>query len=176
MPILKFVHSVEAIQYDGSNDAEVIAAAEAFFTLVNTGVNFVSGAVVANEVVITTDQYVMTAIAVGSWLIRDRTEVYTTTDAYQNINYDVTPVVALGIAAVPTLAGSAQATVHVTINPPMPNDNYNAAAVLSGGVGLLSKLSIVSVTVVNESTVDVVVDNTGLLQLSGASVIVNAVS
>jgi hypothetical protein len=85
------------------------------------------------------------------------------------------PTTALGIASVPSLLGSAQTTVQVTIRPTLPNNTYNVAAALSGAVNLLASLSVLSISKVSGSRADVVVRNTGLLTLAGALVVVNAV-
>lgn len=84
-----------------------------------------------------------------------------------------TPVRSLGVAPVPTLVASANTTVSVTLDPPMPNSSYVASAKLFAGVNI-SDLSIVDVTVVDEDTVDVEVENTGLVSLSGSNVLVVA--
>lgn len=84
------------------------------------------------------------------------------------------PVSALGVASVPSLAGNTQTTVAVTIQPTLSGVGYTAAAALTGSVSLLSSLSILSVTNASAAQVDVVVRNTGLLTLAGASVIVIA--
>lgn len=83
--------------------------------------------------------------------------------------------IALGVNSVPTLLGAAQATVQVAIKPTFADTNYQATAVVTGAVNLLASLSVLSVTVVNGTRVDVVVRNTGLLSLSGASVLVSAI-
>lgn len=85
------------------------------------------------------------------------------------------PVLAVGVATVPSLLGNTQTTVQVTITPTMPDTSYTAVAVITGGVALLASLSVLSTTKVSGSRVDVVVRNTGLLTLAGASVLVVAV-
>lgn len=88
---------------------------------------------------------------------------------------DQTDVIALGLASVPTLLGGAAANVDVTIRPNYADTNYQATAALSGTVSLLAALSIISVTILNATTVRVRVQNTGLLSLGGASVVVSAI-
>lgn len=83
--------------------------------------------------------------------------------------------ISLGVGSVPTLVGAAQATINVTIKPAFLDTNYVATALVTGAVNLLASLSVLSVTIVNATTVAVVVRNTGLLSLSGASVLVAAV-
>lgn len=79
------------------------------------------------------------------------------------------PLRSFGVAAVAPLAASETTTVHVTLAQPMPDSGYEVMAQLFAGVDI-SDLSINSVTVVDEDTVDVVVENTGLDTVSGASV------
>jgi hypothetical protein len=83
--------------------------------------------------------------------------------------------ISLGVGSVPTLLGSAQATINVTLKPAFADTNYVATAIVTGAVNLLASLSVVSTSIVNATTVSVVVRNTGLLSLSGASILVAAV-
>ena len=75
----------------------------------------------------------------------------------------------------PSLAPSATADVDVTLQPAMPDVSYAAYAVKFAGVSVTG-LAINSVTVVDEQTVTVAVENTGGLTLSGATVMVHAVA
>src|ERR1044072_4938950 len=84
-----------------------------------------------------------------------------------------TPLRSFGVSAVPELAASASDTVSVTLAPDMSDAGYGATAQLFAGVDI-SALQVNSVTVVDEDTVDVVVENTGLVSLSGANVMVVA--
>jgi len=80
---------------------------------------------------------------------------------------------AVGVATVPLLLVGGSATVAVTLQPAMPDSTYNAYASKFAGVSL-TDLSINSVTVVNSTTVNVAVSNTGLATITGASVMVHA--
>ncbi len=82
----QFVHNVEATRFDGSNSAEIIADAEAWFALVNTGVNFTSGSQVGQTVQIITDQMTF-VLNEGDWLYRDGNEVYGMPDPLFAIKY-----------------------------------------------------------------------------------------
>ena len=85
-------------------------------------------------------------------------------------------LIAMGIESVPSINGGASSSpISVTLKPALADSDYAAVAILAGGLGLLSKLEVSSVTVVDEDTVSVVVHNTGLLPLSGAQVLVQAV-
>lgn len=86
-------------------------------------------------------------------------------------------VTAIGVAAVPSLgAGVTSAPFAVTLRPGMPSAAYTPYAVLVGSVTLLGGLSLISATVVDASTVNVVVKNTALVTLAGGSVLVFALS
>ena len=82
---------------------------------------------------------------------------------------------ALGVAAVPTLLLSSSANVDVTLQPAMPDTSFTAHASKFASVSL-TDLVINSVTIIDEDTVRVNVSNVGLLTLSGASVMVHAVA
>lgn len=79
----------------------------------------------------------------------------------------------VGVAAVPTLLLGASATVAVQLNPAMADSSYTAKAFKFASVSLVD-LQINSVTIVDADTVNVNVENTGLVTLSGASVLVTA--
>lgn len=85
------------------------------------------------------------------------------------------PLIALGVSSVPSLLGSASTTVQVTISPARPDTDYAVASTLLGTASLLASLTITNTVIVSGSRVDVTVQNTGLLTLTGASVLVAAV-
>lgn len=79
---------------------------------------------------------------------------------------------AAGIASF-TAALNANTLVTVDINPAMPDDQYTVnTPQIFGGINL-GALSIASVAIVDENTVDVTVHNSGLVAL-GANVLVTA--
>lgn len=82
-------------------------------------------------------------------------------------------VKSVGVAPVPTLLLGGSATVAVQLSPAMPDASYTARAYKFAGVSI-TDLNITSVTVVDADTVNVGVQNTGLLTLTGASVLVTA--
>lgn len=86
----------------------------------------------------------------------------------------VTAVRSVGMAAVPTLLLGQDTTVAVTLQPAMPDSGYAAHATKFGGVAL-GDLSITSVSVVDEDTVNVAVDNVGLGTISGVTLMVHAI-
>lgn len=84
-------------------------------------------------------------------------------------------VLAAGQGSVPTLVLNGTATVTVTVKPSFKDTAYQAVAQVIGGTSVLGALSVQSVTAMSVNTVNVVVKNTGLATLSGASVLVTAI-
>lgn len=80
----------------------------------------------------------------------------------------------VGVGAVPTLLLSTSANVDVQLQPAMPDTSFTAYASKFAAVSLVD-LAINSVTIIDNDTVRVNVSNTGLITLSGASVMVHAV-
>lgn len=80
----------------------------------------------------------------------------------------------VGVAPVPLLLASGTATVAVQLQPAMPDSGYSAYASKFAGVSL-TDLQINSVTVVDTDTVNVAVENVGLVTLTGATVMVHAI-
>lgn len=168
-----------AVRYTGSNGAEICGGFCDNWTLVsesggNLSVTFFGGSA---------------TIHTNNWVVREPSsicQIYTSEPLYLSDFIEIVdpaqlalatmPVISMGIAAVPTLLGNTQTTVNVTIRPTLPAvTGYSVAAVVVGGVSLLAGLSILSTTIVNASTVAVVVRNTGLVSLGGANVLVAAV-
>lgn len=81
---------------------------------------------------------------------------------------------AMGVAPIPTLLASGTTTVNVQLQPAMADTGYSAYASTFAGVSL-ANLVVNSVTVVDNETVAVSVTNTGLVSLTGASVMVHAI-
>jgi hypothetical protein len=121
-------------------------------------------------------------INTGDYVIADpndaNSSIFMTPADYADLYRDqpIIPAVTLaaGSATVPSLIANAQTTVAVDLNVAFPNTSYTPVAFLSGGVSLLASLSILSTTIVDADTVNVVVKNTGLITLAGATVTVVA--
>lgn len=79
-----------------------------------------------------------------------------------------------GQAPVPTAALPGIQPVTVTLKTAMPDDTYSATATLSGGVNLLTVLTVVGITAQTPNTATVQVRNSGALS-AGAIVTVHAV-
>lgn len=86
------------------------------------------------------------------------------------------PMISAGTASVPSLGVNASTNVVVTLKLPMADTNYQAVPVLTGTTQLLGSLSITASTILTASTVQVTVQNTGLLTLAGATALVVALS
>lgn len=80
---------------------------------------------------------------------------------------------AVGVAAVPTLLLGGSTNVDVQLSPAMADTSFTARAYKFAAVSLVD-LAINSVTIIDNDTVRVNVSNTGLVTLSGASVLVTA--
>jgi len=164
------VQRAPATQYDGTNSSEILAAS-------SVGAEIVSE---EDDVLVISTTYLGTSTYhVGDWITVSGGKIASEDfEAQFRIIEDAptTPDQAAGVSSVPSLVGNAQTTVPVTISPAFPNTSYSVAPVITGGVNLLSSLSVLSTSKISGSQVDVVVKNTGLLTLAGASVLVVAVA
>lgn len=161
-----------SVKYDGTNSAEVITVAE----LSGHDCSIVSESggvlVVADNLFV-----VQKTINSGEWVYIDPENPNAIFEVVTNTRFNelfFKTEISVGFAVVPTLLLSQSATVTVTLEVPFFDAAYSAVALLSGSLNLLGALQVNSVTVVDEDTVDVVVQNTGLVTLSGASVLVVA--
>lgn len=84
------------------------------------------------------------------------------------------PVLAAGITETPTLLLGQSAVVAVNLVPAMPDSSYTPSAQLIGPSTALGSLSITAVSVVDADTVNVTVQNSGLVNLSGIHLLVVA--
>ena len=84
------------------------------------------------------------------------------------------PMVAVGYATTPSLLVGASAAVNVDMSPALPDSGYNVAVALAGSAQLLGALAILGHTVVDADTVEVRIQNNGLLTLAGATILVTA--
>lgn len=167
-----------AIQYDGSNSAQILAYIPLIDFVSETGgvltVESPPGSMVWT---INTSDY---AIVQQEAIVNVQNPALFNFTFTENITADTLPVApastqAIGVAAVPTLLVNGSTTVTVTLNPAMPDTSYTAYANKFASVSV-TDLQIDSVTIVDEDTVDVDVSNVGLLTLNGASIMVHAVA
>ena len=170
---------VECIQYTGSNGADVVALLNAIQTNTVWTVKSQSGASVIltpgssmlmlNDYTVPMNNWMVCAPGVG--VVEIATDARYKS-AYITQNDITTPRYGgLGLMSLPGLS-TGQAPFDVTIRPTQPDMNYRAESFLSGSLNLLGTLSIVSTTKKNESTVTVVVKNTGLA-VTGAALLVH---
>lgn len=170
------------LQYTGSNSADIL---EAFQTIWNAadiqseggGVLEIQTYAPPGVVTINTDDHIVfQASASGDQVQAWLSPADVSAQFIQVEPLSPTPDQSAGVATIPSLIGNAQTTVSVTLNPAFPDTSYSVASVISGGASLLASLSILSTTKTSGSQVDVVVKNTGLLTLAGASLLVIAVA
>lgn len=161
-----------SVKYTGSNSAEVIQVGE----LSGHDCSIVSesgGVLVVSDDTASQQRTVNS----GEWAYIDPEspnsvfEVVTQT-VFNNFFFKTE--ISVGIAGVPTLLLTQSTTVTVTLKVPFFDTSYTPVALITGSLTLLGALQINSVTIIDEDTVNVVVQNTGLLSLSGASVLVVA--
>lgn len=161
-----------SVKYDGTNSAEVVQVGE----LSGHDCSIVSesgGVLVVSDDTASQQRTLNT----GEWAYIDPESPNSVFETVTNTRFDelfFKTTVSAGTAGVPTLLLSQSTTVVVTLKIPFFDTSYVATAVLAGSLSLLGALQINSVTIVDEDTVNVVVQNTGLVTLSGASVLVLA--
>lgn len=183
------VYSYRSVQYTGSNSADIDALVTDFvidnetagvLTATSGGTQFTinttdwviywQGAV---QTVNTNTQY--NTYYVDDALVTDLTSV---NGAITTLQGQVAALLAggtsVGLKESPTLLLGQSATVAVDIIPAMPNTSYAATAQLVASATVLGSLSITSTSIVDADTVNVTVQNSGLLNLSGVHILVTA--
>jgi hypothetical protein len=98
----------------------------------------------------------------------------TLTQMVQTVERLARVTITSGQAPIPVMALPGTQPVTVTLKTAMPDDAYSATATLSGGVTLLTVLTVVGITAQTSSTVTVQVRSSGALS-AGAVVTVHAV-
>lgn len=178
---ISVVTTLYAVQYDGTNSSDIIALDEFDFNNASES----SGTWSFQSPPDSTSYTFHT----GDWVLYAQNQVM---QAKTNMEFEreyscnaLCPdlevfstgeqIRSMGVAPVPSLVLNASTTVNVTLSPPMPDDSYTAYASKFAGVSI-TDLTINSVTVVDEDTVQVAVQNTGLVTLAGANVLVHAVA
>lgn len=159
-------------KYTGANSAEVLDVGE----LSGHTCSVVSE---SGGVLVFSDDTasVQKTINTGEWVYIDPESPNSIAEVVTNTRYNelfFKTEISAGTAGVPTLLLAQSATVVVTLKIPFFDTSYTAVAAISGSLNLLGALQINSVTIIDEDTVNVVVQNTGLVTLSGASVLVIA--
>lgn len=190
MPAINVVANYKAIQYTGSNSAEIDAAITQFDIVSETGgvltfesptgsawptvsngdwIGFISGAV--SSVQSNTDHnnsFTRNAIYSDiSGFASDITDLQAAVDALES----VPALLSAGVKECPLLIVG-NTTVAVDLIPALPDTSYTPNVQLFASVALLGVLSIGTVTIVDTNTVNVVVSNGGLVSVTGANVLV----
>lgn len=190
MPAIDIVDRYNAIQYTGSNSAEIDGLVTHLDIITETG-----GVLTVESPTGTS----ITPINTNDWVRYNQGVVVSVHDTSSFNNYFVHNAVYADISsfgadisdlqdavdaleAVPAMLSAGvkecpllivgNTTVSVDIIPSMPSSTYTPNAQLFASVAVLGALSISSVTVVDANTVDVVVNNGGLVSLTGANVLV----
>lgn len=174
MPAIHIVDKYQAIQYTGSNSAEIDGLISSFVIVSESGGNLQF-----------TSSVISATVATGDWIRYTQGAVYSThsgsefSDYYiRNATYDdvasIPAVYSVGVKETPTLLLNQSATVAVDIIPAMPDSSYTAVAQLVASSTALGSLSITNITVVDSNTVNVTVQNSGLLNLTGVHLVVVA--
>lgn len=193
--VVAVVPLTRAVQYDGTNSADVDAAITDFTIVSEGGGNLTfesnggqhvcptNGHIVYNQSgivieavsagVYASNYCVVPAAAQLGELAGDVAALSDSVTALEG-SLDAIPagVAAAGARTFAAIIASQSANVDVPIVPAMPDSNYTAAAVVFGGVNIVD-LHINSITVIDADTVRVQVQNVGLISL-GASVLVTA--
>lgn len=172
------VLNYHAILYDGTNSAQINDLVEQLvITSESSGIlSFESPPGSTSFTANTGDTIVWTQGMVTQVLSEEDMDFFYACNTICDTLPEARPAVrAVGVAAVPTLLLGGSATIPVTLQPAMPDTDFDAYASKFAAVSL-TDLSITAVTVVDVDTVNVQVSNVGVATLSGASVMVHAVA
>lgn len=171
MPAINIVDKIMAIQYDGSNSAEIDSLITYLNIVSETGGVLTVESGGTNFVLNTSDWARYAQGTVTSKFSNSDFNFFYQRNAVHDDLAAVSGVLSAGVKECPLLVVG-NTTVSVDITPAMPDSSYTANAQLFASVALLGSLSISSVTVVDTNTVDVVVNNGGLISLTGANILV----
>lgn len=181
-PLYNVAQLHQAMQYTGSNSADLDAAASTVFdfSIVSEGGGVLTFTNNGNNYNMNT----------GEWLVYNTSGFAVLPNSIYTSEWDCVALCAelnalgtstsgvfvrsMGVAPVPTLLLGGTATVAVQLQPAMPDATYSAYAAKFAGVSL-TDLQINSVTVIDADTVDVAVENVGVGTITGASVMVHAI-
>lgn len=197
MAIIDVMPITKAVQYNGSNASEVVDVLNLTTSHTNQShtLNTANGsAVVVNVHDMSNTIINAYTINTGNWVVVHAGFITELDVPDAKYNAAMRSMAATGtllasvgaggaFGSLPNIVvpGSSNANFDVTIRPAMPNTSYTAVPVLTGSASLLGSLSITNVTggalnnagKLSGSTVRVNVANSGLLQLSGAAILVH---
>lgn len=163
----------ESIQYDGTNGSFIIG------TWVTGATDFVSD----NGTTLTweNEEDAIRTVNVGGWVVKssdtDGDPEQLTNAQYLASYVEIDPptlTLAMGYALTPNITASSSANVAVDLDTTMSGTSYETTAVLTGTSALLNDLDITAVTITDNNTVTVTVQNNGIVALAGATVVVAA--
>lgn len=173
----------EALQYDGTNSAAILALAEKANAYAPWSIDSEGGGSLVLEfdqggpdtVTITEGQFCAFVPHLMQFQVWP-SGIYG--DRFGDYESALVPSLALssGSLSTPLLGASASTTLGVPLAPAQPSSAYEVAATLAGSAALLNDLEITAVAIVDADTVNVTVRNNGLVSLGGATVIVTAAS
>lgn len=176
---ISVVERRHAVQYDGTNSGDISALFSLETLSENAGVWTFESPPDSSVFVTNTNDWIVYAqnMALFKFSPGDFDVFYRCNAECDDLSVFSTGVQirAMGVAPVPLLLASGSTTVAVQLQPAMPDASYTAYASKFAGVSL-TDLNITSVSVVDEDTVNVGVQNVGLITLTGASVMVHAVN
>lgn len=191
MPAIHVVDKIQAIQYNGSNSSELDALITQFEIVSETGgvlnVESPSGTpyeINTNDWVRFSQGYIFSVHGTtnfNNFFIRNAvydevsgvfTDVEDLQDAVAALEAAGSGLLGAGIKESPLLVFNQSTVVPVEIVPAQPNSNYTPNPQLFASATALGNLSITNVAVVDNNTVDVTIQNSGLASLSGVHILV----
>lgn len=171
MPVINIVDSRKAIQYTGSNSAEIDSA------ITDLTIDSESGGVLT--VTSSSTQY---TVNTGNWIVFWQgyiNGVYSNSDfnlffIANAVTADASEAVrSAGVASSPTLLLNTPVDVDVTMVPAMPDSSYSAYSYIFGTGVNLGQVTINSTTVIDSDTVRVNLQ-TSAASLPGVHILVTA--
>lgn len=174
---INIVLKYKAIQYDGTNSAQIDGLIT-YFDITSESGGVLHADSSSGSFTINTNDYVVynQGSIYGVHSPTDFNTFYICNSACEDTAgfASGTPARAVGVASVPALLLNASTTVGVTLTPAMPDTSYTANAFPFNGVVLAANLQVTSVSIVSASLVNVVVQSVGVATLAGANVMVVA--
>lgn len=173
MPAIDLVERVQAIQYTGSNSAEIDSLITDF-VIVSEIAGVLTFTSQGNPYIAMTNDWVRYT---QGFVLSTHTPAFLDFAFVRNATYADLPataaegLLAAGVEEAPLLiVGST--TVAVDIIPAMADTSYTPHAQLFASTAILGPLSITTVSVVDVDTVNVTILNGGLIGITGARVLV----
>lgn len=192
MPAINIVDRYLAVQYTGSNSAEIdslitqlviISEVGGVLTVespsgqpiqpINTGewVRYTQGFIVSVHNTSSFNNFFVEN-AVASDISSITSDISDLQDAVDDLENAGTGLLSAGIKESPLLLLGTSATVPVDVTPALPNTGYTPHVQLFASASALGSLSITAVSVVDTNTVNVTIQNSGLLNLGGVHILV----